>query len=297
MPKGSAWTNFIYVNLGFALQVFAMYFFMQIQEIKDNWPIYRCNPMYMPLADDVGSNFVYCVQSMQTNFMGYLLEPLMYIISGLNVMSFGFLNDIGNVRNMFGYIRDMITSIIGNVFTVFLNIVIEFQKIMLGIKDIMGKIVGIVVTMMYVLDGSLKTMNSAWNGPPGQMVQVMGSCFHPETKVKLENGKVKEMQNLNLGDVLENGSIIRALMKVSNSTNETFYTFKNDGVDKEDIFVTGSHMVLDKNGKYIKVKDHPESIENPAMERTWFSCLITDDHKIQIGNKTFWDWEDYKLNR
>ena len=30
----------------------------------------------MPLADDVQSNFIYCIQSMQTNFMAYLLEPL-----------------------------------------------------------------------------------------------------------------------------------------------------------------------------------------------------------------------------
>ena len=38
MPKGSAWINFIYINLAFVLQIFAMYYFTKIKEIKDNWP-------------------------------------------------------------------------------------------------------------------------------------------------------------------------------------------------------------------------------------------------------------------
>ena len=323
MPKGSAWINFVYVNLGFMLQVFAMYFFTKIKEIKDHWPEYRCNPMYMPLADDIGSNFVYCIQNMQMNFMGFLLQPLQYIMSSLGNMSFGMLGDIGNIRSMIGYLRDSISSITGNIFTVFLNIVIEFQKIILGFKDIIGKIVGIVVTVMYVLDGGLKTMNSTWNGPPGQMVKALGSCFHPETKIKLKNGEIVEMQHLNLGDVLDNGSIVRALMKIDNSTNETIYKFEKKGIinkngDNEDIYVTGSHYVLGDDNKWIQVKNDPNAqlfidtkIENMKNVKkvenletvdkkeknltSWFSCLITNDHKIQIGSKTFWDWEDYDI--
>jgi hypothetical protein len=81
MPKGSDWVNFIYINLAFVAQVVAMYYFTAVQQIKDNWPKYRCNPMYMPLSDDIQKDFVYCIQSMQTNYMGYLLQPLTYITS------------------------------------------------------------------------------------------------------------------------------------------------------------------------------------------------------------------------
>ena len=297
MPKGSAWIKFLYINLAFILQVFAIYFFMKVKEIKDNWPKYRCNPIYMPLADDMASNFVYCVQSMQTNFMGYLLEPFQFILSGLGQMSFGFLDDIGNTRSMISYMRDSVGLNIGNVYNVLLNIMTEFQRIMLGFKDIIGKIVGMVTTLMYIIDGALKTMNSSWNGPPGQMVRVMGSCFYPKTNVKLANGRVMEMQNLNLGDVLENGSIVRALMKVSNFTDESYYKIERNGVNGEDIYVTGSHMILDnKTSKWIQVKDHCDAtFVNSLVKPESFSCLITSDHKIQIGNETFWDWEDYQF--
>ena len=79
MPSGKNWVNFIYVNLAFAIYVGAIFYYSQVAQIKAQWPLYRCNPMYMPLADNMEENFVYCVQSMQTNFMGHLLQPLTFI--------------------------------------------------------------------------------------------------------------------------------------------------------------------------------------------------------------------------
>ena len=43
-----------------------------INNIKKNWPEYRCNPMMMPFAKELGNmdpneNFTYCVQNMQAN--------------------------------------------------------------------------------------------------------------------------------------------------------------------------------------------------------------------------------------
>jgi hypothetical protein len=55
-----------------------------------------------------------------------------------------------------------------------MNTLIEFQKITMGIKDLMGKTVGIITTLLYVVDGSMKTMQSGWNGPPGQLVRSIG---------------------------------------------------------------------------------------------------------------------------
>ena len=53
MPSGKNWIYFIYINLAFGLYMAGVFYFNQLEEIKANWPLYRCNPMYMPLADDV----------------------------------------------------------------------------------------------------------------------------------------------------------------------------------------------------------------------------------------------------
>lgn len=293
MPKGLDWINFIYVNLGFVAQVFIMYYFSAIAEIKKDWPKYRCNPMFMPLSDNIEQDFVYCIQSMQTNFMGYLLQPINYIINSLTSMGGEFTQSLDFIRTMISSMRSMITSIIQNVFGVFLNLVIEFQKITIGIKDLVGKIIGIMTTVMYLIDGSVKTMQSTWNGPPGQMVQALGGmCFQPDTKIKLKNGTVVMMKDLNLGDILENGSRVDVVMKVDNKFDEPYYVIPNKGVDGSDIYVTGTHMIFSKAlNRYIAVKDHPDShITN--KKDNWFSSLITDNHKIKIGEHAFWDWED-----
>jgi hypothetical protein len=146
---------------------------------------------------------------------------------------------------------------------------------------------------MYLIDGSIKTMKSTWNGPPGQMVRALGGgCFRPDTKIKLKDGTVTTMNELNLGDILESGSRVDVIMKVDNKLNEYFYKFGGKGSDGSDIYVTGTHMVFSKaDNKYVEVKNHPEAVLTNETAK-WFSCLITDDNKIQIGEHKFWDWED-----
>jgi hypothetical protein len=231
---------------------------------------------------------------MQTDFMGYLLEPLSFLTSSINNLLGSFLEEINFVRAMFDKIRNFISSIVQSVFGVFLNLVIEFQRITMGIKDLIGKTIGIMVTLMYTMDGSIKTMNSTWNGPPGQMVRALGKCFYPETLVKLQNGDIKRMKEIDLGDILENGSIVQSVMKIDNKLEPVpLYKIVGEGVKENDIFVTGSHLVVDKKlNKFIKVENYDKAVLS-GIETDYFCCLITNDHKIKIGNELFWDWEDH----
>ena len=298
MPSGKNWMNFIYINLAFVLYIAGVFYYGQIAQIKADWPLYRCNPMYMYLADDIESNFVYCIQNMQTGFMGYLLQPLTYVTSSVSSMLGDFMGQINMVRGMFDKIRTFMSSTIQSVFGVFLNLVIEFQKITISINDLIGKIIGTMVSLMYILSGSITTMNSTWNGPPGQMIRALGKCFYPETSVKLKNGTIKAMKDIDLGDILENGSIVESVMKIDNKQNPIpLYVIKGAGVNKEDIYVTGSHLVLNNDTKqFIKTEDYFKA-ELSDKKAEWFSCLITSDHKIQIGNEMFWDWEDHFVKK
>jgi len=293
MPSGKNWMNFIYVNLAFGLYIIGVFYFSQLQDIKNNWATYRCNPMYMLLADDVDKNFVYCIQNSMSSFMGFILQPITFLTSSMTSMLSGFLNEVNMVRAMFDKIRTLISSIIESVFGIFLNLVIEFQKIIIGIKDLIGKTIGIMVTLMYILDGSIKTMKSAWNGPAGQLVKALGKCFHPDTKIKLKNGTIVSIKDVNLGDVLENGSIVSVTMKLDNKNDPVpLYIIRGAGVDGSDIYVTGSHLIFDKKSKkYVPVEKYEKAIKTEIIIE-WFSCLITSDNKIVIGSETFWDWED-----
>lgn len=275
MPTAHNYIIFIFVNLAFIAQILGMVYFRSAAEVQANWPEYRCNPPYWVYSTDISKDFNYCIQNTQLNMMGYLLQPVNYLITGLTSMGADLSQSINGIRQMFGYIRNALTSSITNVFAVFSNLLIEFQKIIIGIKDMMGKIVGVVVTILYVLDGSVKTMNSAWAGPSGQMVRSIGSCFHPETPIRLKTGKTVQMKNLDVGCELEDGSVVISVMRLANLDRSPLFRVTN--VDQnEEVYVTGDHFLFDKTvNKWIQVRYSPLAICQHANIPNEFSCLIT----------------------
>jgi hypothetical protein len=293
MPTMNNYLNLIYVNLGFIAQIAIMMYFRSILEIKKNWPVYRCNPPFWIFSENISEDFTYCVQNTQMNTMGFLLEPINYMITSLASVGSGFNESINNIRNMFNSIRGFVSNIIENVFGVFMNLIIEFQRMIISIRDMVGKMIGIVTTILYVLDGSIKTMESAWAGPPGQMVQAIGSCFHPETSITLANGQHYNIENLPLGAELTDGGKVFAVLKIDNHKKEPLYKIKGS---EQDIFVTGEHFVFDQTNKqWIQVKNYVKAEIQPDFIPEYFSCIITTNRRIIIDDELFWDWEDDEL--
>ena len=305
--KGSDITLTLFIILIFVALFMFNIFVTGMKDIKENWPEYRCNPTIMPFSSQFGvdpsENFTYCIQNMQTGFMGYLLEPVNYALSLVNNLGGEFTEAIQSVRNVLNNIRNFVSSIVQNIFGVFLNILIQFQKIIIAMKDMVGKIVGIITVLLYTMDGVIKSMQSAWGSPAGDVMRAL--CFMPNTLVKLKSGKIVQMKDLSLGDVLINDSIVCATMQIKNFIGEKPFRDNNEskhfdqiesiyrlngGVANAPIHVTGSHLVQ-YMGKWMPVEDHPES-KITSLKTKWLSCLITSDHLIPIGSHIFHDWED-----
>ena len=295
MPTGRNWINFLFINIGFFAQILVMFYLKKSKEIKEDWNSYRCNPMYMPMSDDMSSDFTYCVQNIQSDMMDDLLEPLTYTTTMLSDLGTSMGDDINNARGMTSKIRDFAGKIVQQIFGVFLNLVVEFQRMSISIKDLVGKFLGILVSVMYIMEGSHKTMVSIQKGPPGQLLNALGGhCFSPDTRLTLKGGAITPMKLVRLGDVLENGSIVVAKMSISNVHNEPYYKFTSKTDSTKFVLVTGEHYVQHK-GKFIQVKYHPEAEFQYNKIDKVFSCLITNDHLIEINGVTFWDWEDKLL--
>lgn len=269
-----------------------------IKRIEDDWPEYRCNPIIMPFASVFGydpiSNFSFCIQTMMSGYMGYLMQPLHYVFDILGIISQDINDALTGVRAFFNNIRVFITNIIKTVYAVFLNILIEFQRVTINIKDMFGKLIGIMATLMYTLQGTVYTMQSGWDGPPGQLIRAL--CFHPDTKVQLKDGSLCAMKDLPLNSVLKTGSKVCAVMNISNLNEKGEFIEKLYAVDagenNEKILVSGSHLIYNNE---IKQFVHVEDLSNVVISdinSANFACLITSDHIIPIGKHIFHDWED-----
>ena len=253
-----------------------------IQRIKDNWPIYRCQPLIMPFAGvfghKAGENFAYCIQNMQKGYMDALLQPLSFNIDALGDITSGLTDGLNANRSFLAGFRMNISDTFMNIFNIMFNIMIEVQRTVINIKDMMGKLIGIMTTTLNILSGSIMTMNSAWNGPPGDLVRAL--CFHPETKLRLQSGEFIAMKDIPLNSILQNGTRVKRTYKKLENNSE------------EDILVSGSHLIYYPDiNQFVHVKDLPSS-ELSEIDCPVLSCLITSDHTIPIGEWIFHDWED-----
>ena len=297
-------------DLTLSIIVIVMFIFLYIfnlvvvgmQRIKENWPVYRCQPLVMPFASffghDTGKNYAYCIQSMQKGFMDDLLKPLSFNVNLLGDITGDLSKDFNNFRQFTKYFRFSMMDAFSNIFATLFNMMVEVQRAIISIKDMVGKVIGIMTTTLYVLDGSVMTMQSAWTGPPGKLVRAL--CFHPETQLNLKNGNKVLMKDIELNSILENGTRVLSVMKISNLDEngnmiEKMYKVKRnikDIKDDEYILVSGSHLVYNPDSKqFVEVKDLPGS-EISQVNCETLSCLITSNHTIPIGSWIFHDWED-----
>lgn len=265
-------------------------------KIKKNWPQYRCNPSVMPFASyfghDAGANFTYCIQNMQSSFMSYLLKPTHYAIGTLGSSVTSVMGDIQWIRKKISDFVGTITKIITSIFSVFINILIQFQRMIIKLKDVFGKVLATMTTLIYLIESSMLTGTSIMAGPVGETLRFL--CFHPETKVQMIDNSYKMMQHIEPGETLVNGSKVLASLKIVGNENDPTngYYAIYDPDQKTNIYVTGSHKIHDiTSNMFIPVKYHSDAIPVSLTSKS-MSCLVTDDHLIQIGKHTFWDWED-----
>jgi hypothetical protein len=263
------------------------------QRIKDNWPIYRCQPLIMPFASvfghDSAENFSFCIQTMQKNMMGPLLKPLLFNVDMLGGITSGLTDNLNGARKFMKFLRGAMSGSFLNIFSTMMNMTVEMQRVFVNVKDMMSKVIGIMATTVNILNGTVMTMESAWAGPPGALVRAL--CFHPDTKLKLENGEIVSMKDIKLNSILQNKTRVCAVMQISNLDENGKIIEKMYKVDNE-ILVSGSHLIYNPTIKqFVHVKDLPES-EISEINCDVLSCLITSDHTIPIGKWIFHDWED-----
>jgi hypothetical protein len=111
-------------------------------------------------------------------------------------------------------------------------------------------------------------------------------CFDEFTSIPLHNGKIIPIKNINVGDILHNGSYVTAKIKVT-SINLNMYKLYN-------IIISESHLVK-YNDKWIRVKEHPDAIQI-TYNKDFLYCLNTSNKIIELNGHIFSDWDEIVTN-
>ena len=283
----------VVIVLLFVLMYLSTIIAVGLKNIKKDWPKYRCNPAVMPFAGQLGhdtmTNFTFCIGNIQKNLMGFFLSPVHYLLASMG-NSGGILTDaVDDVRKLQSFARTAFGGIIEDVFGIFVNILIQFQKLIMHTKDLTMKILGVMASVLYMMDGSMKLGSSIWAGPPGEILRTL--CFDPTTPIRMKDGGLIAMEDVKIGDILENGSRVSATLVIEGSADNKYYKIYSKKL-KSWIRATAEHKIqTEKTGRFIPINLYHGAVETQEHGMR-LSCLVTNDHLIPIGEYTFWDWED-----
>lgn len=292
--RGKDILSLVFVLIIFVLLFISNFLIVGVNNIKKNWPLYRCNPVVMPFAGvfghDPATNMVYCVQSMQSEYMTYLLEPIHYALSAVESIGSNLMSDMQQIRKLSGNMSSFSIGNFTTVFTKFENIRIEFHRILVKFKDIMSRLLGSMLTFCYIFIGGMDTGQSIINGPIGGAIKAI--CFHPDNKIKLKDGSIKKMYQVDLNDVLKDGTTVGATMRIKPNNDEEMYKLWSNNIS-DYIYVTGSHFYRDNHGKWQKVSTHKQAIKCDFDFDCipYLVCYVTNNGTIPIGEHIFSDWE------
>jgi len=291
--KGSDIRLSFFILFVFLLMFFATILSVGIKKFKENWPRYKCNPAAMPFAGYLGynamDNFVECISTIQSGLMGRFLAPIFTMTKFMTQLAGNLMSNIAAIQstvfNLKGVMNTQFTDITG----MFVNIIVKFQKLIIKMKDIFSKLAGTMITLVYMMKGISLSGTSMWAGPIGQFTRDF--CFSPDTLIKMQDGNMKKIKNIEIGEFLENDIEVLATLNIKNvHPDNPYYKIWSDKLENY-IYVTATHKILDPKDGFIPVETYSRATKT-NIQSDVLNCLITDNHQIPIGEYIFWDWED-----
>jgi len=108
-------------------------------------------------------------------------------------------------------------------------------------------------------------------------------CFDKNTKIKLNDGTIKYISELNIGDKIFNNNLITAKIIVETKGSVMY--------NLNDIIVSDSHLVKCGN-EWLRVDQHPNAIKIEEYNEPYLYCINTENKVIEINNTTFTDWDE-----
>ncbi len=141
--------------------------FLQAEEASERMPFANM------FGHDTMKNFTYCIQTMQTDFMGPFLAPSNYtnVVAAENIKTS--VKNNKNSMGMFAYLRDTVTNNFSGLYNVFGSLGLILEYMVNKIKDMIQKVTGIYMASFSVLQASGITAQSTWDALPGKLLRAL----------------------------------------------------------------------------------------------------------------------------
>ena len=169
LDKGMEAAIFAVVTATSVLATLYLFGMSQIDFLKKNWVQYRCNPIYMPMAGMIGvntiDNFYKCTAKGFHDYAGFMMDPIMaeFDTVGSTIGELG--GALKDMRTTMSSMRGGFLGIVGSVFGKIQNLMSSVQYIIIRMRTLLSRIMGVMMSFMLIFYTGMETGQSVMNGP------------------------------------------------------------------------------------------------------------------------------------
>lgn len=146
--------------------------------VNRNWNKYKCNPGIMPFAGFFGhdpkKNLNECIKLTQVDFMSAFLDPIYTSLNHFANTGQIFASVFEDIK-LFGMNQQMETIDLGKVIrSRAMGAMNSLNVMFLNLKNTFGQLNSAITVIFYIMQGSIKTVETADRNLPGTLIGILG---------------------------------------------------------------------------------------------------------------------------
>lgn len=228
----------------------------------------------------------YLIPFQQINFA--IVDIIKRALAMLYTIVMIFVAFVGSIKDMFGSLIQILLTSYGILILLFVSLLFFLPAALL----VLGPLSIVVLALLAIIVIFVLFYAEVFGGLPPYIPSFKGiksACFGKNTILILKNNKKVKIQNVKLGSILEDGSIVKAKIKLS-AKNIPMYNLNGVIVSDKHYVSLTTNKIHEKN-KWIQVKNHLLS-KRVEYTEPYIYCLSTSSKKFIINDMYFLDWDD-----
>jgi len=292
-PVSSALMLIILIILAAVGIIFGIETLSNLDNIKEDWPKYRCSPAIMPFASVFGhntkENFDFCMNKIFNTFSLPFIGSIGSIFSEFSSFLQSIFNSINSLRQTIATLGGGVNVIFQEFTDRITNFFFTLKLSAIRMKMLFGRMYATLFSVMYMGMSGISGMTSFTNTYLFSFLDTF--CFPGETTLIVRDTKeitgirAVPIKDIKIGDVLLPGhSTVTATFQ--------FYSRGQEMVRLGPVTVSTNHYVFHE-GKPIMAGDHPYAIRlGPWDSDDLLYCVNTSNHKIPVSYLQFMDYDE-----
>ena len=262
--------------------------------IRQNWAHFRCMPSVTPFSKfyghDLAENVNFCIsQSVREHAPG-VIDPLYRGINTVTGIVDGVYGKVVSIESGVSGLLSGFSSFVINFANSFRLVGTRVRMSFIRVKEIFARVYGTFIAFSYAAISAITFGENLVCNPLvvflGTITGVDICCFAPQTRIRMADGSIRPIADINIGDRLGGSAEVCSMYQFTGAFTEM--------VRINGVHVSTNHYLRGPDGNMVQAGNHPCAVRAERIGKIW--CLGTTNNTIPIvtdaGDAIYTDYEE-----